>query len=204
MITACVISVRKGYPAEGAFSFARVLPTGKDAAIPLTLPILILVGILGGLFTATEAGAIAAFRSIILAVFLYRTIRLGTLIDTFRIAGKRSAILMFIVATSTLLGWYLTNQRIPQEIAQGILGIASGPPHAPDRPPMHLRDDVVPGHRAPVRQRRAPAQAHRRWTGQPLAWIKGRARPAATPGLTARSSWSPPPAAAPRASQPAR
>lgn len=124
MITAYIISVKRGYPTEGAFSFARVLETGKDAAIPLTLPILILAGILGGIFTATEAGAIAAFWSIILAVFLYRTIRLGNLIDTFRVAGKRSAMLMFIVATSTLLGWYLTNQQIPQDIAQAILGIS--------------------------------------------------------------------------------
>ncbi len=124
MMTAYIISVRRGYPTEGAFSLARVLSTGKDAAIPLTLPILILVGILGGFFTATEAGAIAAFWSIILAVFLYRTIRPANLIDTFRIAGKRSAMLMFIVATSTLLGWYLTNQRIPQDIAQAILGLS--------------------------------------------------------------------------------
>ena len=124
MATAYVISVKCGYPTEGAFSLGRVWDTGKDAAIPLTLPILILVGILGGIFTATEAGAIAAFWSIILAVFLYRTIRLGNLIDTFRVAGKRSAMLMFIVATSTLLGWYLTNQRIPQDIAQAILGIS--------------------------------------------------------------------------------
>jgi len=124
MMTAYIISVRKGYPTEGDFQFRRVIETGKDAAIPLTLPILILFGILGGIFTATEAGAIAAFWSIVLAMFLYRTIRLGTLIDTLRVAGKRSAMLMFIVATSTLLGWYLTNQRIPQDIAQAILGIS--------------------------------------------------------------------------------
>ena len=124
MGTAYIISVKRGYPTEGDFSFRRVLETGKDAAIPLTLPILILVGILGGIFTATEAGAIAAFWSIILALFLYRTIGFGQLVDTFRVAGKRSAMLMFIVATSTLLGWYLTNQRIPQEIAQAILGIS--------------------------------------------------------------------------------
>ncbi|MFN3146572.1 MAG: TRAP transporter large permease subunit [Paracoccaceae bacterium] len=124
MVTAYVISVKRGYPTEGAFSFGRVIETGKDAVIPLTLPVLILVGILGGIFTATEAGAIAAFWSIILAAFLYRTIRLGNLLDTFRIAGKRSAMLMFIVATSTLLGWYLTNQRIPQDIAMAILGIS--------------------------------------------------------------------------------
>lgn len=124
MGTSYVLAVKRGYPTEGAFSLKRVAETGKDAAIPLTLPILVLVGILGGVFTATEAGAIAAFWSIVLAALVYRTVRLGTLVDTLRIAGKRSAMLMFIVATSTLLGWYLTNQRIPQEIAQAILGIS--------------------------------------------------------------------------------
>ena len=124
MSVSYALAVKRGYPTEGEFSLRRVAETGKDAAIPLTLPILVLVGILGGVFTATEAGAIAAFWSIVLAAFLYRTVRLGTLIDTLRVAGKRSAMLMFIVATSTLLGWYLTNQRIPQEIAEGILGLS--------------------------------------------------------------------------------
>lgn len=124
MGTAYIISVKRGYPTEGEFSLKRVAETGKDAAIPLTLPILILVGILGGIFTATEAGAIAAFWSIVLAALIYRTVKLGTLIDTLRVAGKRSAMLMFIVATSTLLGWYLTNQRIPQDIAEAILGLS--------------------------------------------------------------------------------
>ena len=96
----------------------------KRAIVPLQTPVLILGGILGGVFTATEAGAIAAFWSIVLAAFVYRTVKLGTLIDTLRVAGKRSAMLMFIVASSTLLGWYLTNQRIPQDIAEAILGIS--------------------------------------------------------------------------------
>jgi C4-dicarboxylate transporter, DctM subunit len=99
-----------------------VLVTGKDAALPMTLPILILFGILGGIFTATEAGAVAALWSIVMAAFLYRSVTWASFIDTLRIAGKRSAMLMFIVATSTLLGWYLTNQRIPQDIATAILG----------------------------------------------------------------------------------
>jgi len=124
IMTAYIISVRRGYPTEGAFSWARVGATGKDAALPLTLPILILAGILGGIFTATEAGAIAAFWAIVMAGFLYRTISVRSFIDTLRIAGQRSAMLMFIVATSTLLGWYMTNQRIPQEIATAILGIS--------------------------------------------------------------------------------
>ncbi|MEM1049922.1 MAG: TRAP transporter large permease [Pseudomonadota bacterium] len=124
MITAYLISVRRGYPVEHAFAARRVLSTGKDALIPITLPVLILVGILGGIFTATEAGAVAALWSIVLAAVLYRTLTVSRFVDVLRVAGKRSAMLMFIVATSTLLGWYLTNQRIPQDIAQAILGIS--------------------------------------------------------------------------------
>lgn len=124
MGTAYAIAVRRGYPIEGPFAFSRLLSTGREALMPVTLPILILVGILGGIFTATEAGAVAALWSIIMAALLYRTLTPTSFIDTLRVAGKRSAMLMFIVSTSTLLGWYLTNQRIPQEIAQAILGIS--------------------------------------------------------------------------------
>lgn len=127
MGTAYLISVRRGYPVEGAFSGRRVLATGREALVPITLPVLILVGILGGIFTATEAGAVAALWSIVIAAILYRSLTLGRFIDTLRIAGRRSAMLLFIVATSTLLGWYLTNQRIPQDIAQAILTISDSP-----------------------------------------------------------------------------
>lgn len=124
VMTAYGLAVWKGYPTEGKFNFSRVLDTGKDAALPLTLPILILFGILGGIFTATEAGAVAALWAILMASLVYRTLTWENFIDTLRISGKRSAMLMFIVATSTLLGWYLTNQRIPQDIAMAILGIS--------------------------------------------------------------------------------
>lgn len=124
MLTAYLISVRKGYPIEGKFDIKNVLSTGREAIIPITLPILILGGILGGIFTPTEAGAVAALWAIILATLYYRSLTFRSLLDTLRVAGKRSAMLMFIVATSTLLGWYMTNQGIPQEIAEGILGIS--------------------------------------------------------------------------------
>jgi len=124
MGTAYALAVKRGYPTEGEFRWRRVAETGKDAALPMTLPILILFGILGGIFTATEAGAVAALWSIVMAALLYRSVTWASFIDTLRIAGKRSAMLMFIVATSTLLGWYLTNQRIPQDIATAILSLS--------------------------------------------------------------------------------
>lgn len=124
MFTAYLVSIRKGYPIEHSFELRRVFSAGKDAIIPVTLPVLILVGIVGGIFTATEAGAIAAFWAIMMAGFLYRTLTLKSFPGVLRIAGQRAAMLMFIVATSTLLGWYLTRQRIPLEIAEAILNIS--------------------------------------------------------------------------------
>ncbi len=124
MLTAYLMSRYRGYEIEHQFAWKRVIDTGKEAIIPLTLPLLVLVGILGGFFTATEAGAIAAFWAIVLAALLYRTLSIRSLTGVFRIAAQRSAMLMFIVATSTLLGWYLTNQRIPAEIAMAILSIS--------------------------------------------------------------------------------
>ena len=124
MFTAYIISIRKDYPVEHKFALHRVIAAGKVAIIPVTLPVLILVGIIGGIFTATEAGAIAAFWAIIMAGFLYRTLTSKSFLGVLRVAGQRAAMLMFIVATSTLLGWYLTRQRIPLEIAEAILNIS--------------------------------------------------------------------------------
>lgn len=124
MFTAYLVSIRKGYPIEHSFELRRVFSAGKEAIIPVTLPVLILVGIVGGIFTATEAGAIAALWAIMMAGFLYRTLTLKSFPGVLRIAGQRAAMLMFIVATSTLLGWYLTRQRIPLEIAEAILNIS--------------------------------------------------------------------------------
>jgi C4-dicarboxylate transporter, DctM subunit len=124
MTTAYLISRQKGYAIEHQFSWQRVLVTGKDALIPVTLPILILIGIIGGIFTATEAGAVAAFWAIVLAALLYRTLSVASFIAILRVSAQRAAMLMFIVATSTLLGWYLTNQRIPAEIAMAILNVS--------------------------------------------------------------------------------
>lgn len=124
MVTAYIVARRNSYEIEHQFAWKRVLDTGKEAIIPVTLPILILVGIIGGIFTATEAGAVAAFWAIVLAAVLYRTLSLKILVGVFRVAAQRAAMLMFIVATSTLLGWYLTNQHIPAEIARAILNIS--------------------------------------------------------------------------------
>lgn len=124
IIAAYWISVREGYPVEHEFRIGRVLRTGRYALLPMTIPILVLWGLLGGIFTATEAGGIAAVVALVIAAGIYRNVSVSQLLSVLRLAGHRTAMLMFIVATSSLLGWYLTRQRIPQGIAEGILNIS--------------------------------------------------------------------------------
>ncbi len=122
--TTYLIALRQGFPIEHQFTWERVADKGRAALLPLIIPMIVLGGLLGGIFTATEAGAIAALTALIIAGGIYRNVRWPQLVDVMRISGQRTAMLMFIVATSSLLGWYLTRQRIPQEIAEGILNVS--------------------------------------------------------------------------------
>lgn len=97
-------------------------------AIPaLCMPVLILGGIYGGIFTATEAAAVAIVYGIIVGVFIYRDI---TLKDLFRIARESamtSASLLIIISFAGFFGNLLTMAGVPAAIASGILGISSSP-----------------------------------------------------------------------------
>ncbi len=124
LTTTYIIALKQGFPIEHQFSWGRVGDTGKKALLPLVIPIIVLGGLLGGIFTATEAGAMAALAALIIAGLIYRNVQWPQLVDVLRISGQRTAMLMLIVATSSLLGWYLTRQRIPQQIAEGILNVS--------------------------------------------------------------------------------
>jgi tripartite ATP-independent transporter DctM subunit len=118
------VSIKEDYPVEHEFRWRRVVDTGKYALLPMTIPVLVLWGLLGGIFTATEAGGIAAVVALVLAAGIYRNVSVRQMVSVLRIAGQRTAMLIFIVATSSLLGWYLTRQQIPQGIAEGILNVS--------------------------------------------------------------------------------
>jgi len=127
ILTAYLLALRGGHPIEHTFAWSRVARTGKDALLPLVIPLLILGGILGGVVTATEAGALAALTALTIAAFVYRTLDLGDVVAVLRTAATRAAMLLYIVATSTLLGWYLTTEQIPQELATAIGAVSDDP-----------------------------------------------------------------------------
>ncbi|WP_020592107.1 TRAP transporter large permease [Kiloniella laminariae] len=99
----------------------------RSSILALIMPIIILGGILGGIVTPTEAASIAVAYALFIGVFVYRCLSvsafIGMLIRTARITG----IIFVIIAFASLLGWWLSFNRIPQEIAQFFLTISDNP-----------------------------------------------------------------------------
>jgi tripartite ATP-independent transporter DctM subunit len=120
---AYMLALRNDWPREERFSVAALARGGRRAALPMIIPVIILGGILGGLFTPSEAGALAVIAALVIGVSLDRGLAASDLWDAFLTSAKRTAMILFIVATSSLLGFYMTRQGIPQEIAQGILSL---------------------------------------------------------------------------------
>ncbi|MEO8136454.1 MAG: TRAP transporter large permease subunit [Betaproteobacteria bacterium] len=100
----------------------EVLQSGRDSLWGLLLIFIILGGIYGGIFTPTEAAAVAAVYAFFIAVFVYADIKITQVPAVLVEAGKVTVMLMFIVANALLFAHVLTTERIPQQIAETIIG----------------------------------------------------------------------------------
>jgi C4-dicarboxylate transporter DctM subunit len=105
----------------------EVLRSGRDSLWGLLLIVIILGGIYGGIFTPTEAAAVAAVYAFVIAVFVYRDIGMREVPHVLVDAGKVTVMLMFIVANALLFAHVLTTERIPQQIAEAIIGWGMAP-----------------------------------------------------------------------------
>jgi C4-dicarboxylate transporter DctM subunit len=109
-------------PRQPRSTMGEVLQSGRDSLWGLLLIIIILGGIYGGIFTPTEAAAVAAVYAFFIAVFVYRDIGMRQVPHVMLEAGKVTVMLMFIVANALLFAHVLTTERIPQTIAEIIIG----------------------------------------------------------------------------------
>jgi len=94
----------------------RILTTGVRALPALGLPLLIVFGILGGIFTATEAAAAAVVYGLVVGLFLYREIGLKDLPAVALEAAERAAVVLFIAATAMLFAWLVAVHQVPQAL----------------------------------------------------------------------------------------
>ena len=113
-------AVRYDYPVEEVFQLRHLWRTFKDAALAFLLPIIILGGIFGGIVTATEGAGLAVAAAIGIAAW-YREINWKQLWTAVIDGGVQTAVVMLLVASSALLGVYLTEAQVPQRLAQAII-----------------------------------------------------------------------------------
>jgi C4-dicarboxylate transporter DctM subunit len=124
---ATIISVHKGYAAAKPFSFVEVRTTGKRALLAMGAPVIILGGILTGIFTATESAAVAVMYALIVGIFVYHKIRIRDLFPLFTQGAITSAIVMFIIAMASIFSWIAAIENIPAQLAGTLLAITDNP-----------------------------------------------------------------------------
>ncbi|MGP9676829.1 MULTISPECIES: TRAP transporter large permease [unclassified Halomonas] len=120
-------AVKYNLPREEAFSLRRLGKAFKEAAWALLLPIIILGGIFGGLVTATEGAGIAVLAALIIGGLTYRELNLKVLYRAVTDGVIQTAVVMLLVATSAVLGLFLTEMQLPQQLAQQITTLTENP-----------------------------------------------------------------------------
>ncbi|RBO54001.1 TRAP transporter large permease [Rhodovulum sp. BSW8] len=119
---------RKGGPAyreTEPFTFARLIRTGWAALPAAGMPVLILGGILGGVFTPTEAAAVSGFYGLLVGAFLYRDLDLKRLPDLILRTVSLSAAVMLIIGTASVFSWLIANANVPQLLGNWIASVSS-------------------------------------------------------------------------------
>ncbi|MCZ6917256.1 MAG: TRAP transporter large permease [Gemmatimonadetes bacterium] len=123
MAVAYMLAVRHNFPVEEAFRLRRVAKTFREAAWALLLPVIILGGIFTGWVTATEGAGLAVVAAVFIGSVIYRELDWDRLRRSMIEGGMQTAVVMLLVATSALLSEFLTEQQVPQRVAQGIVGL---------------------------------------------------------------------------------
>lgn len=123
MAVAGVIAARKRYPVAGRPRWREGVRTFLRAVPSLLLIVIVMGGIIAGIFTATEASAVAVLYSLLLAVGVYREVSLGDLPGILLKSAETTAIVMLLIATSTALSWILSYENIPQDLTAFLLSL---------------------------------------------------------------------------------
>ena len=116
-----------GLPSQPKASTKELIDSAKDAVWGFFLLFIIMGGIYGGIFTPTEAAAVAAVYAVLVSLFIYKDITFKTLPHVFVDASKTTVMLMFIIANAILFAHILTTERIPQLITEQITSMGLSP-----------------------------------------------------------------------------
>ena len=125
MILSGYISVKRGYPKKEKMASLPEMGKAFISAIPaLLMPLIIIGGILSGMFTPTEAAAIAVAYAFIVGFFVFKTLKMKDIPKLLEQTARITGVVFLIIASASILGWILAAERIPEQIANLFLSIS--------------------------------------------------------------------------------
>lgn len=127
MVAVYFVSRRRGYPRRDRASLILVWRTFRRAFLALLMPVIIIGGILGGLFTPTEAAVVASLYAMVIGMVVYRAIGFADLPGVLWTTAVQSVKILFIIAAAGFFGWLMIQQRIPNHVIEGLTSLTRSP-----------------------------------------------------------------------------
>ena len=127
MVVVYIISVRRNYPSDPWAGFGAIAKAGAGALVALLTPVIIVGGILGGIMTATEAGAVAVAYAFVVGKFWFRELTWGGCFTALVEAAKGTATVLVIVGASALFAWIVADLKVSTMAAEAIFSISRDP-----------------------------------------------------------------------------
>jgi tripartite ATP-independent transporter DctM subunit len=117
MLWIAVIAKKRNLSFGQHISLAQVPGVLAKAALPMTLPVLLLGGIWSGVFTPTESAAVAGLWAVLIGLYIYRNLDLRTLIQIFAVSTRQSAVVMMLIGSSFIINYAITAEQVATNLA---------------------------------------------------------------------------------------
>ncbi len=123
MITSYIFARREGHPIDERFELSRLGSAFVAAIVPLLIPVLVVGGLIGGFVTPTEAAVLGVAAALIYGWVIRRDLNFKSVYQLAATTVRQTSVVMMIIAGSAVLGQFLANEQIPQQIAQALGGV---------------------------------------------------------------------------------
>ncbi len=127
MFVSWYLAKKRGIKPVGTFSVIGVVKAFKDSFFALMTPVIIIGGIYGGIFTPTEAAAVAVVYGILVGLFIYKELKFKDFPQIIFQAVIGTTMIMLLVGAANVFGWLLTNLQIPHQIGEFVVSITKSP-----------------------------------------------------------------------------
>jgi C4-dicarboxylate transporter DctM subunit len=123
MVVNAIVAKRRDYPRESRASLFQIIRSGKEAFLCCLAPVIIIGGIIGGVFTPTEAAAVAVIYSLIVGALIHRDIDWKEFIPAVTRTFLLTAKVMFIIGAASSFSWLLARSRAPDLVTEAFMNL---------------------------------------------------------------------------------